>query len=248
MTRPLCAFCAEARTLTKEHIWPAGFLRRTNYGSRYSARANRTFAGDLTIKDVCSECNNGPLSRLDGYACELYDRYFHVLPRRGEIVTFEYNFGQLTRWLLKTAFNSARSNDNADADLLQPYAPCILSEYPCLPAFVGFFVTLVGPSLMMNEATGATKVIQPLAARSGPIVIPNVTGYDQVSIRMIMINGYFFSIAIFRRTTIDADAIADLVASIPGEPLALSGRMHLTTTMDAATVLRGVQDWPAMRS
>jgi len=246
MSRPSCAFCAKERTLTKEHIWPAGFLRRTNYGTRYSARSKRTFGGDLTIKDVCADCNNGPLSRLDGYACELYDRYFHAMPRRGGVVTFEYDFGQLTQWLLKTAFNSARSNSDKDADLLRLYAPIILTEHPCLPAFVGFFITLVGPSLMMNPATGATKVIRPKAARSGPIIIPNVTGYDHVSTRMIMINGYFFTIVLSRRTTIDTDVVADLFASIPGEPLAVGGRMQLTTTMDAGEVLSGIRDWPAV--
>ncbi len=247
MTRATCAMCRNPRQLTKEHIWPAGFLRRSDYEIRYSARAKRTFGGDLTIKDVCGECNNGPLSRLDAYACELYDRYFAKMPRRSEVVTFEYDFGRLTRWLLKIAFNSARSNGSPDIDLLQPYAPVILAEVPCLPVFVGFFVALIGPSLMMNSTTGTTKVIQPQAARSGPIIIPDVTGYEHVSTRMVMVNGYFFTLVLSRQTTLASTEVPDLFARIPGQPLALGGRMRLTTTLDAAQVLGGIRDWPRTR-
>jgi hypothetical protein len=243
---PTCAMCGEQRPPTREHIWPQGFLKRSDFGIRYSARANRTFKGDLVIKDVCAACNNGPMSRLDGYACEIYDRHFQNFPRKGEQVTFEYDYGRLTRWLLKTAFNSARSNQNPDVDLLRPYAPVILAEEPCSPAFVAFFVGLVAPTLMMNVETGKAKVIYPAAARSGPIVIPDTPGYDHVSTRMIMINAFFFTIMLSRRTTLDPSAVSRMIPRIPGQPLSLDGRMELTTSMDAARTLESVRNWPRM--
>ena len=45
---------------------------------------------------------------LDAYVCSLYDRYFRVLVRSGEI-KFEYDFNLLLRWLLKIGYNSARA-------------------------------------------------------------------------------------------------------------------------------------------
>src|SRR5258708_39077844 len=99
----VCAYCRLDRPLTKEHIWPKGFIKRTNYKIRYSAKAPKTFSGEMTIRDVCYSCNNGPLSNLDAYACELFDEYFKNFVQNGEVVSFKYHFSSLTRWLLKVA-------------------------------------------------------------------------------------------------------------------------------------------------
>ena len=45
---------------------------------------------------------------LDAYVCSLYDRYFRVLVRSGEI-KLEYDFDLLLRWLLKIGYNTARA-------------------------------------------------------------------------------------------------------------------------------------------
>lgn len=65
--------------------------------------------GQPTIKDVCIDCNNGSLSKLDEYAVNLYDRYFHQLVEPGDLVTFEFDFDLLARWLLKIVYNHARA-------------------------------------------------------------------------------------------------------------------------------------------
>ena len=46
--------------------------------------------GQPTLKDVCSQCNNVVLGRLDSYGVELYRRYFFRIADEGEVVTFEY--------------------------------------------------------------------------------------------------------------------------------------------------------------
>jgi len=44
-----------------------------------------------------------------------------------------------------------------------------------------------------------------------------------------------------------AEDVADLLCRIPGEPLALDGRMELMTTMNANQALAGVRDCRGVR-
>jgi hypothetical protein len=72
-----CAFCGEVRSLTLEHIWPRGIIKRApSYNARYIGKAEKFVGAELTVKDVCSECNSGALSLLDHYICTLYDAQF----------------------------------------------------------------------------------------------------------------------------------------------------------------------------
>jgi hypothetical protein len=230
--------------MSREHIWPNGFLRRGSFGLKYSARARRTFEGDLIVKDVCEECNNGPLSRLDAYACQLYDSNFQHFPEHFTPVAFEFEYGRLTRWLLKVAFNSARAQGHGDADLLGSYRPAILSDGDCCPLYVNVWIALVGPG-RLTFSDGRPEIrIHPKAARSGPVIVPGVDGYQHVSTRMVMINGYFFTLVLSRTPTMPMEEVVQLLRRIPGEPLALGGRMELMTTMDANQALAGVGDWP----
>jgi len=73
---------------------------------------DKVFSGEFTVKDVCETCNNGELSKLDRYLCVLYDRYFAKIVEDGTSVEFEYDFGRLTRWLLKISYNSSRTTGN----------------------------------------------------------------------------------------------------------------------------------------
>jgi hypothetical protein len=239
-----CSLCGGTGRITREHIWPKGFLGRADFGVRHSSRARRTFAGELTVRDVCETCNNGPLSTLDAYACTLFDRYFGRKTDRGDVVAFDYDYQLLTRWLLKTAFNTARAAGNEDASLLAGYAPAILAKTPCSPAYVSFRLALVSPSTMMNSATRATKVIYPQAARSGPVVIPGAQGQRLVSLRLLMINSFFFTMAVHRDPRTDRKLIEPLLRRLPGEPLLPSGSMLLVPSMDAAQALAGVERWP----
>lgn len=134
-----CAYCGEGGPLTREHIWPNGFFKRDGFEIKFSRRANRAFKGDLVISDVCAKCNNGPLSRLDHHACELYDRRFGKRISDGEIVTFTYDYSSLMRWLLKVSYNSARTTGQ-DAEVLARYRETILSDYPCSPVGVIAFL------------------------------------------------------------------------------------------------------------
>lgn len=239
-----CAYCELSRRMSREHIWPSGFLRRGSFGMKYSARARRTFEGDLTVRDVCEVCNNGPLAKLDSYACELYDTNFGQFPEHFTPVRFAYEYSKLTRWLLKIAFNSARSQGHEDANLLARYRPLLLAEGDSSPIYANFFLALIGPGSLAVGPGGANRKIYPQAARSGPIIIPDVNGYQHVSTRMVMINGYFFTLVLSRTPQMPPEEILDLLHRIPGEPLALDGNMELMATMDANQALSGIGNWP----
>jgi hypothetical protein len=238
-----CAYCCLPRKLSREHIWPNGFLRRGNFQIKYSAKAKRTFKGDLIVKDVCEVCNSGPLSQLDKYACDLYDSNFRLFPEHLTPVRFSFEYGALTRWLLKIAFNSARAQGHEDAELLGHYRQCLLADGDICPLYVNFLIALVGPGTLTSNSGRPDKRIYPQAARSGPMLVPNVNGYQHVSTRVVMINGYFFTLILSRTPVMPANEVVDLLQRIPGEPLALNGDMELMTSMNANQALLGVRDW-----
>lgn len=241
-----CAYCGGPPPLTREHIWPAGFLKRQDFEIKFSARANKTFVGDLVIADVCEACNNGPLSVLDTHACELYDRRFGKPVEAGAVVTFTYDYGLLMRWLLKISYNSARSTGQ-DVGLLASYRETIRCTDPCIPAFAVAFLATVSPSDMMNPETGETRKIYPLAARCGPLLLPGLDVSDMVALRAVMINAYHFTIVITRETGIDAGRFSQLRSRIPGRPLDLRGRMRVgPPSIPAHVALQGIDAWPQL--
>ena len=239
-----CAYCGLPRRPTREHIWPNGFLRRGSFGLKYSARAGRTFEGDLIVRDVCETCNNGPLGALDSYACDLYDSNFGRFPEHFTPVRFAFEYSKLVRWLIKIAFNSARTQGHDDAELLGRYRSVILGKGDSCLLNVDVFVALVGPGMLEFGPGRPNRKIYPQAARSGPLIIPDVDGYQHVSTRMVMINGYFFTLILSRYPTMPREDVIELLRRIPGEPLALDGEMELITTLNANQALAGIRDWP----
>lgn len=143
-----CAFCDNPGQITREHLWPAGLherLRTANGDSESSFWLRRTdseFAGGPTLKDVCQTCNNGVLSILDSYICELFDRYFATILERGQKVRFEYDHHRLKRWLLKMCFNSARIHHSNDEFAYLPLLPYIRGEDDALGRSVQLYVQL----------------------------------------------------------------------------------------------------------
>lgn len=96
--------------LTREHVIPDWYCRLPGEDETFSARAPVThLRGDLIVRDVCRECNGGPLGKLDEYGKRLYERHFADPVYAGEPVTLAADGERLVRWLLKVSFNSARA-------------------------------------------------------------------------------------------------------------------------------------------
>lgn len=110
-----CAYCDYVGKMSREHIVPKGFIDYMNIKEQsvWSDKAPvRLIKGELTVKDVCADCNNGELSLLDAYALNLVLKYNEYLSISTKKIYFKYNYNMLVRWLLKICYNSARANDN----------------------------------------------------------------------------------------------------------------------------------------
>jgi hypothetical protein len=65
----------------------------------------------LTIHDVCDVCNNGILSLLDNYFLDFYSKNIpNIQIVKDSFIQIEYDFDKLSRWLLKTLYNSERKH------------------------------------------------------------------------------------------------------------------------------------------
>ena len=101
-----CAYCGQASDLTNEHVIPECFQKTFEpITTAKTPTGEKAVTSALLIGDVCPHCNNGPLSQLDTYLCELNDRYFRKVVRAGDCVRFEFNFDLLLRVLLKIGFH-----------------------------------------------------------------------------------------------------------------------------------------------
>jgi len=106
-----CSYCNAGGSLTKEHIWPSSLIKKYEGGLRtYNKRNHNFHDSDPVIKDVCAECNNVKLSKLDAYLSSLYDDYFASPLSPGESTEIEYDYDLLLRSLLKISYNSSRAS------------------------------------------------------------------------------------------------------------------------------------------
>ncbi len=99
-----CAYCGMETELTREHGFPRWLPGKIPDSDSYTpVRGVHMFAGELTIEDVCARCNNGPLSRLDEYADEWWDRNV-----RSDVSELNAHEPTLGRWIAKITFNMQR--------------------------------------------------------------------------------------------------------------------------------------------
>ena len=200
-----CAYCDDPGRITKEHLWPASLHKRlkaangTNESLFWLRRTNSEFAGEPTVKDVCQDCNNGVLSSLDAYICELFDRYFVRILQRGEAVRLEYDHHRLKRWLLKMCFNSARIHQAKDAFAYTPLLPYIRGEDDALGRSVRLFVQLAYPGPIPSDRlcdpalADAPQMWEPADHRVGHLLFR--MGGDQKLMRVVHLRSYSFLLA-----------------------------------------------------
>lgn len=194
----VCAYCrSNTNKLTREHIWPSCIIKRVpTYTARYSERANKVFSGDLTVADVCDQCNNGALAHLDAYICNLYDRWFVQFPERGQWLDFDYDWSLLGRWLLKISFNSARAS-GSDVTVLEKFANIILATDPRQPD-LGIWLDLAEPTYYENQHESGiieVKRVRPTMTRVCRINIPDAE-IPNYTVRLVAINAFYFYLAI----------------------------------------------------
>ena len=127
-----CAYCNEDKKLTREHVIPDGFIKRMNMKEQIiwlDKAPSRVIKSEIKIKDVCSTCNNGVLSDLDGYAVNTIVKYNGKINKETRKLFFKADYDKLSRWLLKICYNSARVNDSEkDVALYKKCVSYIMGE------------------------------------------------------------------------------------------------------------------------
>lgn len=206
MPPSICAYCKQAATATKEHLWPASLHKRlyaTNQQTAHSfwlAKLQREIPSEPQIRDVCAYCNNVTLSALDSYICQLFDASFVHIPQRYEKVIFEHSYHLLKRWLLKMSFNSARIHDSLDRFALDALLPYILGADEKLGRSVQLFVQLSFPEeIPKNEldptsSQEETTILEPSIHRVGHMLF-RADGVGQKVLRTVHLRSYSFYLA-----------------------------------------------------
>ena len=218
MSPRLCAYCEKAGPLTKEHVWPQWLNKlEPSYVMRFSAKAQKVFGGDLTVSDVCASCNNGALSKLDGYAHGLHASFFSRILAVEEQISFEYNFNFLARWLLKVSYNSARATGR-DEQFFQPLVSYMLGVAD-KPAFVSVMLDIVAPSVINGHT------LEPRAVRCAGIFVGKCRPW--VCVRLVAINSYYFYIIITAEKTVKVPQaeLLEFRAGVKGRFLRPEGKL-----------------------
>ncbi|MFQ2544286.1 hypothetical protein ACK3Z0_13355 [Aeromonas caviae] len=197
----VCSFCKENKPLTREHLWPASLHKRLYKINKldrkyfWLERNDKTIASEPKIQDVCADCNNGVLSRLDNYICELFDQNFIHMPEKGECVKFEHDHNKLKRWLLKMSYNSARISNSPDLFALEALLPYIMGKDNDLGRSVQLFIQLAYPQEVPPEHNPHNiEKLYPDIHRSGFIFF-KVKGEGQKVLRAIHLRSYSFIIS-----------------------------------------------------
>lgn len=199
-----CAYCGRVGNLTKEHLIPRCILKRTpHYTSQFLDASRSGFIqGEATIGDVCRACNSQVLSDLDEYFCGVYDKWFARKVSPNSTKEFSYNFPMLSRWLLKTSYNVARTKTGDEAAVLRASVPYVLSSQAYLR--FALFVEIVAPRVLTpdEEATldksvrdelprrGQHCMIPPNMVRVSSTVMPS--HFHDVICRLVAINAFYF--------------------------------------------------------
>lgn len=196
-----CVFCDVSTELTKEHIFPASIIKSFQSSQidllTINDRKDTPFKGDPVIKDVCSSCNNGPLSTLDSYFINIFNNYMSVPLEPGDSVTFEYDYNLLLRELLKVSYNSARAaNGNYEAvTALKRFSSYIISGDK-KPSGIMLSLQIVTSANKLDTLTNSVVgSFKPYLLRNGTI---NGLGLstNNYLVRMVAFNSFWFYLLI----------------------------------------------------
>lgn len=237
-----CAYCTEDRPLSREHIWPSWLVEKLDHRLRYSEKAKKLFYGDLTIRDVCEICNNGPLSVLDSYGRVLYDKYFSEMKIDSNPILFEYDYSLLARWLLKLSFNAARAS-KSDHERLEKYRECLIDHTTPLPGDFSISVDLVTPS------HDGKKAILPNSNRICRIQFPNDIA-DWCTVRLVSINSYYFWLLLQDKPDheINLENASSVIKSIPGSYIPPDGNSMEIAPSGISTIQMHSSWVPALKA
>jgi len=200
-----CAYCGKIGDLTKEHIIPNFLCKKhpkQNFG--YSQKADRYITWQAVIKDVCGDCNNGPLSELDEYGEEFYtkNKCYRNFTSRKNIGLF-YDYETLLRWFLKITYNCIRAHKQNLPDILFQAVPFIIDGKKIKQFRSEIYIEVIKDYILKGDDwKSVPEEIQKLGRLPAEFFRIGAMNYSNIDIsnfisRYIVINSYFFYIFIF---------------------------------------------------
>lgn len=164
-----CVYCGQSRNLSNEHVVPECYHKAL--GETISIvktpTEDKAIPNPQEIGDVCAACNSGPLSCLDSYLADLTKKYFSTIVHPADCIRFQYDFNLLLRFILKVAYNVARTR-NWPIEIFQQAREFILGEKPC-PSGLRIFLQLLIPTPARQTTlpvTPGTTEVPPLPWRA----------------------------------------------------------------------------------
>jgi hypothetical protein len=191
-----CAYCDANKNMTREHIFPASIIPRDETLLSFTDKTASYFNSDLTKKDVCKACNNGPLSKLDDNFLEIYNKYIRTPIEPGDSAEITFDYNSLLRFLLKVSYNSARiSADGQQAiEVLKSYVPFILGISTSTPD-ISLRLQIYTSAKTINESTGEKGIAEAKLLRSAKVSYRGPQS-DSFIIRLVAINSFWFHLLI----------------------------------------------------
>lgn len=250
---PVCAYCKLERPATREHVIPS-FLYSVQKAAEgkvigWNEVVEKMVGGEAKVKDVCAECNNGVLSKLDSYGKGMLARAGLLVNNYlGRSLTLPYDHSQLLRWLLKISFNSSRT-DGVHSYLFDEFVPFILGESEPPPrhriallAYLASAVTLDANQIAtepFRTAALGSKTLNPLLVRIGNGFVP---GEQSFVLRINMLGPLMFFLPIFKPNTRPGHAAAAIRRLQKIHP----GTVELTTKRRLVELQAGSKTWMDM--
>lgn len=144
---PQCAYCNQTASMTREHLIPASIGRIFSDNLKAKPKSfiprdgGKYVDREQVIKDVCAPCNNIILGGLDEYMARSFIPQCLNYIYEGDNHELCYDYIQLSKWLIKVGFNSARAN-KSDDHLLKPHRQFVLGESP-IPKRIAIYALAV---------------------------------------------------------------------------------------------------------
>jgi hypothetical protein len=195
-----CAYCEQNGKVTREEVMPLFLSRnRPAYRTVIDHQRRVVRAGLVTaVRDVCEDCNGGPLSRLDNYASGLDRRYFTQIVGTTQMIDFSYDFDLLLRWLLKVSYNDDRTRPPPHDT--KPFVPYILGREKEPPFSTSVLVGIITPGVTPTEqvARGFPELIEPESCGIGYLAYGEPALSDTQFSRFVQVNSYLLDVIAWR--------------------------------------------------
>ncbi|WP_448724575.1 hypothetical protein [Pseudomonas farris] len=205
----LCAYCGPTENkITREHIIPKfiyEYQSEHHKISGWNEVAKKTISGEIKVKDVCDNCNNNILGKLDYYAKQFLSQHGVLTDIfLSEEMELKYDYDLLLRWLLKLSFNAARQ-DGTQAPLFVDSVPYMLGLRAEEPLNIDVVVQVLKP---VQHSAGEIEMLNglgvpvsdcgktnPFIARIGKALISGSNG--GFIIRTVIMGALIFYIFIY---------------------------------------------------